>query len=84
VIADASMFDVGTLGQLGAMPGWPGAEVYPPQPMLGQTRAVLAAYRARGGRYVEEVIADAGHTPFIEQAGVFRGLLFGWVEQHHG
>ncbi|MGH2603420.1 MAG: alpha/beta fold hydrolase, partial [Dehalococcoidia bacterium] len=82
VIADASMFDIGTLGQLGAVPGWPGAAVYPPQPMLGQTRAVLDAYRARGGRYVEEVIADAGHTPFIEQPEAFRRVLFDWLAEH--
>lgn len=31
------------------MPGWPGADVMPPQPMDAQLRAVLAAYRERGG-----------------------------------
>ena len=36
------------LGQIGAVPGWPG-DAAPPQPMAGQTRAVLDAYRAGGG-----------------------------------
>ncbi|MBK7215998.1 MAG: alpha/beta hydrolase [Candidatus Promineofilum sp.] len=71
IVADNSLFDFGTLGMLGAVPGWPGAEVFPPQPMLGQTRAVLERYQANGGRYQEVVIADAGHSPHIEQPQAF-------------
>ena len=67
IVADNSLFDFGTLGMLGAVPGWPGTVVVPPQPMLGQTRAVLERYQANGGRYQEVVIADAGHSPHIEQ-----------------
>src|SRR5262249_46571521 len=38
IVSDTSLFDVGFLGSLGAIPGWPGAEVFPPQPMVSQTR----------------------------------------------
>ena len=71
IVADNSLFDFGTLGMLGAVPGWPGEDVYPPQPMLAQTRAVLERYQANGGRYQEVVIADAGHSPHIEQPEAF-------------
>src|SRR5262249_10265395 len=36
VISDTSLFDFGYLGKLGAVPDWPGDEVYPSQPMVGQ------------------------------------------------
>ncbi len=75
IVSDTSLFDFGFLGQLGAVPGWPGAEVCPPQPMIGQMRAVLDAYAARGGRYVEHTLAECGHSPHIEKAEEFRALL---------
>src|SRR5579864_4328862 len=31
VVSDASFFDFGYLGKLGAVPGWPGDDVFPPQ-----------------------------------------------------
>lgn len=67
IVSDTSAYDFGHLGQLGLVPGWPGAEIYPPQPMLAQTRAVLDRYQANGGHFREEVIANAGHSPHIEQ-----------------
>ena len=51
LVSDASLLDFGFLGKLGAVPGWPGEEVYPPQPMVSQTRAVLEAYARNGGSY---------------------------------
>lgn len=71
IVADNSFFDMGTLGQLGYVPGWPGADVYPPQPMVSQTRAVLEQYQANGGAYQEVVIADAAHSPHIEKPEAF-------------
>ncbi len=71
IVADESMFDLATLGKLGAVPGWPGEEVCPPQPMLSQTRAVLDAYAAAGGSY-REVVLDCGHTPHVEKAAEFQ------------
>lgn len=75
IVGDNSLFDLGTLGQLGVVPGWPGAAVYPPQPMLAQTRAVLTDYATNGGQFTEHVLADTGHTPFIEKPAEFMALL---------
>jgi pimeloyl-ACP methyl ester carboxylesterase len=66
VISDASMFDLGQLGKLGAVPGWPGEDVLPPQPMDTQTRAVLDAYRDAGGTAEEIVLPDAAHGMPVE------------------
>lgn len=63
IVSDSSLFDMGTLGSLGAVPGWPGADVFPPQPMVSQTRAVLERY----GNFSEHVIAECGHSPQIEK-----------------
>ena len=74
-VSDAALSCPGTLGSMGAIPGWPGMDVYPPQPMLGQTRAVLEKYAAAGGWYEEVVIQDAGHVPFIEKPDEFNAVL---------
>ncbi|MEW6400434.1 MAG: alpha/beta hydrolase [Chloroflexota bacterium] len=71
IVSDNSFFDFGTLGKLGYVPGWPGEEVYPPQPMVSQTRHILDQYKANGGSYEEVVIADAGHTPYVERPEEF-------------
>jgi pimeloyl-ACP methyl ester carboxylesterase len=66
-VSDASAADPGRLGQLGLLRGWPGLEVFPPQPILLQTRTVLDRYAASGGYYHEVVIPECGHAPFIEK-----------------
>jgi pimeloyl-ACP methyl ester carboxylesterase len=71
IVSDTSFFDMGTLGQLDFVPGWPGADVFPPQPMVSQTRAVLDQYQANGGSYQEVVIENAAHSPHIEQLEAF-------------
>ena len=63
IVSDTSLYDLAYLGSIGAVPGWPGAEAWPPQPMVAQTRAVLDGYAAAGGRYREVVIDDASHGP---------------------
>jgi pimeloyl-ACP methyl ester carboxylesterase len=68
IVSDTSLFDMGYLGQLGAIPGWPGAERYPPQPMKSQTRTVLDRYRADGGEIREAELQDCGHSPHIEKS----------------
>lgn len=73
IVADMSLFCLGTLGKLGAVPGWPGDAVYPPQPMVSQTRAVLQKYAAAGGAFEEVVMDDTGHSPFIENPDAFMG-----------
>jgi pimeloyl-ACP methyl ester carboxylesterase len=43
--------------------------------MVGQTRAVLEQYQARGGSYREVALPDTGHSPYIEKPEEFRTLL---------
>lgn len=74
-VSDTALSCPGTLGSMGAIPNWPGMEVYPPQPMVSQTRAVLQKYVAAGGWYQEVVIEDAGHVPFIEKPDEFNAVL---------
>ncbi len=79
IVSDTSLFDFGYLGQLGAVPGWPGPEVYPPQPMVSQTRALLEAFREQGGSYWEEVLPGCGHSPHLEQPQRFLDLLLSFL-----
>ncbi len=76
IVADMSMFDFGALGKLGFVPGWPGDEVYPPQPMVSQTRAVLKQY----GDFEEHVIADTAHSPHIEKPAEFNALFHAFIK----
>ncbi|MCA9717188.1 MAG: alpha/beta hydrolase [Myxococcales bacterium] len=71
IVSDRSMFDFGVLGELGFVPGWPGASVFPAQPMVSQTRYVLDAYANAGGRYEELVFDNCGHSPHIEHPEQF-------------
>ena len=66
IVSDTSYFDLNFLGQIGAIPDWPGVEIAPPQPMKAQTRAVLDAYAANGGRYSELALDNCGHSPHLE------------------
>ncbi|MBI1280578.1 MAG: alpha/beta fold hydrolase [Anaerolineaceae bacterium] len=75
IVSDQSLFDFGTLGALGAVPGWPGADIFPSQPMVSQTRTVLDHYKDNGGEYTEAVLANVGHTPYIEQPEAFNKLF---------
>ncbi|MDN4597048.1 alpha/beta hydrolase [Leifsonia virtsii] len=79
IVGDASFFDLNQLGAAGVIPGWPGDEVAPPQPMLAQTRAVLDRYAAAGGTTREVVFDDCGHSPHIEKPDEFRAELLGWI-----
>lgn len=82
IVADASPLDFGTLGRLGFVPGWPGAEVFPSQPMVAQTRAILERYREAGGAFGEVVIAECGHSPHIEKPEEFRARFFAFLAAH--
>jgi pimeloyl-ACP methyl ester carboxylesterase len=80
-VADAAAACPGTLGSMGVIPNWPGMEVYPPQPMLGQIRHVLERYAAAGGSYREVVIENAGHAPFIEKPEEFNAVLHAHMQR---
>ncbi|MCW2636353.1 MAG: alpha/beta hydrolase fold protein [Blastococcus sp.] len=75
IVSDTSVFDLAFLGSVGAVPGWPGADDFPPQPMVTQTRSVLDRYAATGGAYREVVFPDVGHTPHVERPQEFTVAL---------
>ncbi|GAA3664895.1 alpha/beta hydrolase [Nonomuraea antimicrobica] len=68
IVSDTSLFDLAHLGTIGVVPGSPGT---PAQPMVAQTRAVLARY----GAYREVVLDDCGHSPHLEHPAEFSRLL---------
>jgi pimeloyl-ACP methyl ester carboxylesterase len=82
-VSDSAMADPGTLGGMGLIPGYPGAEVYPPQPMVAQTRAVLDRYAEAGGSYREVVVEETGHVPFIEKPDEFNEVLHAQLRGDH-
>lgn len=69
ISSNRSMFDFGTLGALGAVPGWPGPAVFPPQPMEDQMRFVLQAYAANGGQVREVPLEGIAHGIPLEVPG---------------
>ncbi len=66
VVADGSPLEMGTLGAAGVIPGWPGADAYPPQPMVGQIAALLERYEKAGGRVRTSIFAGSGHGPHFD------------------
>jgi pimeloyl-ACP methyl ester carboxylesterase len=81
-INDAAASDPGRWGPMGLVPGYPGEEAYPPQPMLAQTRAVLDSYAAAGGEYREEVIEESAHAPFISHTDEYDQVFHGFLAEH--
>lgn len=79
IVSNNAMWDIAALGAMGFVPGWPGADECPPQPMIDQIRAVLEQYQANGGSFREEIIADAGHSPFIEKPAEFNALFHAFL-----
>ena len=75
LVSDQAASDPATVGMMGLLPGWPGLEIYPPQPMLAQTRAVLDKYRAAGGSYREIIIPAAGHAPYLDKLEEFNRIF---------
>lgn len=75
IVSDTSSMDLAQLGALGVVPGYPGADTAPPQPMVAQTRSVLDGYTSAGGRYREVVIPGVGHSPHIENLPAFLAAL---------
>ena len=65
-------------------PDWTDTDSCTPQPMLKQIRAVLEAYRSKGGLFIEQVIEDAGHTPFLEKPAEFNRALLNFVSSIRG
>jgi len=76
VVADGSAWEMGTLGKMGVIPGWPGEEVFPPQQMVTQIRNVLERYGAAGGRVRMEMFEGSGHGPIFDAADRWSELFF--------
>ncbi len=75
IVSDTSLFDLNYLGQLGVIPGWPGPDVAPPQPMVSQTRAVFERYVLAGGSYEEIAVENCGHSAHLEHPDIVRTAL---------
>lgn len=79
VVADGSAWDLATLGAAGVVPGWPGEEAFPPQPMVTQIRNILVAYDEAGGEVHMEVLEGSGHGPHIDNLDRFTGTFFSFI-----
>jgi pimeloyl-ACP methyl ester carboxylesterase len=79
VVADGSAWEMGTLGEMGAVPGWPGEDVFPPQPMVTQIRTVLERYRDAGGHVEMEMFEGSGHCPAIDAAQPWKERFFAFL-----
>lgn len=79
VVADGSAWEMGTLGKLGVVPGWPGEDVFPPQPMVTQIRNVLEQYRDRGGQVQFEMFEGSGHGPVVDAADRWGKVFFAFL-----
>lgn len=82
IVSDNSMFEMGGLGAVGALPNFPGVDVFPPQPMITQTRTVLEKYKAAGGVYEELTLDDCAHTPYLEKPDEFNAAFHRWLAQY--
>jgi pimeloyl-ACP methyl ester carboxylesterase len=80
VVADGSAWEMGTLGQMGFVPGWPGMDVFPPQQMVSQIRMVLERYQAAGGTVQMEMLEGSGHGPLFDAADRWSELFFGFLQ----
>ncbi|MHB1481684.1 MAG: alpha/beta fold hydrolase, partial [Bellilinea sp.] len=63
------------------VPGWPGDDIAPPQPMIQQTRAVLQKYAENGGSFEEHVIENTAHSPHIEKPEAFNAVFHAFLEK---
>jgi len=81
LVSDRSFSDLATLGQLNLIPGYPGEEAFPPQPMVAQTRAVLEKYKANGGAYREVVFEGCAHAAMLEDSPRFLKELLAFTGQ---
>ena len=76
VVADGSAWEMGTLGKLGVVPGWPGEDVFPPQLMVTQIRNVLESYRKARGHVQMEMFEGSGHGPLFDAADRWSKVFF--------
>ena len=78
IISDHSILDFGYLGSIGMIPGWPGNDFYPIQPMVSQTKYFFEEYQKRGGEY-QELLLPGGHACHLEAHGYFIAALYSFL-----
>ena len=66
VVSNASTWDVAVLSAAGLVPGLPGEQTCPSQPMVTQIKDVLEAYSRAGGTVRTEWFDEAHHLPTFE------------------
>lgn len=80
-VSNSAASDPGTWGPTGRIPGYPGPDEYPPQPMMDQIRLLLDNYRKCGGSYEEVAVEGSGHVPFLSHKEEFNRELHCFLEQ---
>lgn len=70
-VSNTAGSDPGTWGPTGRLPGFPGSEKFPPQPMMDQISKMLEDYEKRGGTYKTVSIDGGGHVPFLSHPDEF-------------
>ena len=80
-VSNSAASDPGTWGPNGLVPGFPGAEAYPPQPMMDQIRMLLENYSSLGGSCQEVAIEGSGHVPFLTHQDDFNSAFHAFLEQ---
>lgn len=79
-VSNTAASDPGTWGPTGRLPGYPGPEVYPSQPMMDQIRKMLDDYQAAGGLYEEVAIEGAGHVVFLSHPEQFNRAFHAFLD----
>lgn len=80
-VSNSAASDPGTWGPNGLVPGFPGAEAYPPQPMMDQIRMLLENYSSLGGSCQEVAVEGSGHVPFLTHQDDFNSAFHAFLEQ---
>ncbi len=81
IVSDTCLLDIGYLGSIGVVPGWPGNEAFPAHAMVSQTRAVLNEYAKHGGSFKEHVFEHAGHGLQVECPEEFNQVVSAFIKQ---
>ncbi len=79
-VSNSAASDPGSWGPTGLLPGFPGAEEYPPQPMMDQIRTLLDDYARHGGSYEEVAVEGSGHVPFLSHQAEFNSVFHAHLE----
>lgn len=82
VISNQSAWDLAVLGQSEVVPGWPGPDVCPAQPMVDQVTHVMQRCRGAGADVTIEHFEGSGHAPFIDAQESWQAMFFDFLTEH--